>query len=163
MSGSPSMDTQDINVQNVMTANVSWVTPDTTLPEVARRMRAEDIGSVPVVEGDRLVGMVTDRDIVLRAVVDGGDVTAIKARQVMSPGVLYCFADQSVAEVLDDMGGRQVRRLPVVSREKRLVGVVSLGDLSRAAESQSGTALKEISRPAADSRAAASMPRGEEG
>lgn len=143
------MNTRNVTVQNVMTENVCWVTLETPLPEIARRMREEDIGSVPVIEGDRLVGIVTDRDIVLRAVVDGGDLTGVKARQVMSPKVLYCFADQSVAEVLENMGDHQIRRLPVVSREKRLVGFVSLGDLSGAAEAESGTALKEISKPAA--------------
>lgn len=137
-----------MNVEKVMTTRVSWVTPETTLPEIARRMRAEDIGSVPVAENDRLVGMVTDRDIVLRGVADGGDVDRIQARQVMSSQVLYCYEDQPIADVLKNMGDNQVRRLPVVSREKRLVGVVSLGDLSRAAGAKSGSALKEISKPA---------------
>src|SRR5688572_18579354 len=137
-----------MNVEKVMTTHVSWVTPDTPIPEIARRMREEDIGSLPVAENDRLVGMVTDRDIVLRAVAEGGDVDRIPARQVMSPQVLYCFDDQSVADVLKNMGDNQVRRLPVVSRDKRLVGVVSLGDLSRAAGQKAGGALKEISKPA---------------
>ena len=157
------MSSRKVDIQSVMTEAVSWVTPETSIPEIARRMEAEDIGSVPVVEADRLVGMVTDRDIVLRAVANGGDVTGIKARQVMSPGVLYCFSDQSVAEVLDNMGDNQVRRLPVVSREKRLVGFVSLGDLSRAAESQSGTALKEISKPAGAPGVEESTPRHQAG
>lgn len=142
-----------MNVENVMTQHVSWVTPDTTIPEIARRMREEDIGSVPVAENDRLVGMVTDRDIVLRAVAEGGDVERRKAREVMSPQVLYCFADESVAHVLKNMGDNQIRRLPVVNRQKRLVGVVSLGDLSRAAGSKAGGALREISKPSAGSDA----------
>jgi CBS domain-containing protein len=140
-----------MNVEKVMTTQVSWVTPETGIAEIARRMREEDIGSVPVAEDDRLVGMVTDRDIVVRAVADGGDVDRVRAKQVMSSRVLYCFADQSVADVLANMGDNQVRRLPVLNREKRLVGVVSLGDLSRAAGSKSGSALKEISKPAAHS------------
>jgi CBS domain-containing protein len=137
-----------MNVSEVMTTSVSWVGPDFTLPEVARRMRAEDIGSVPVAHNDRLVGMVTDRDIVVRAVADGGEIERLTARQVMSADVLYCYDDQSVASVLKNMGDNQIRRLPVVDRQKRLVGVVSLGDLSRAAEHKAGDALREISKPA---------------
>ncbi|MGH8204240.1 MAG: CBS domain-containing protein [Steroidobacteraceae bacterium] len=137
-----------MNVEKVMTTRVSWVTPDTPVPEIARRMKAEDIGSLPVAENDRLVGMVTDRDIVLRGVAEGGDISRVPARQVMSPEVLYCFDDQPVADVLKNMGDNQVRRLPVMNREKRLVGVVSLGDLSRAAGQKAGGALKEISKPA---------------
>ncbi len=137
-----------MNVAEVMTARVSWVGPDTTLTEIARRMRAEDIGSVPVAQSERLVGMVTDRDIVLRAVADGGDVGRRTAREVMSDGILYCFEDDSVESVLKNMGDNQVRRLPVMSREKRLVGVVSLGDLSRAVERKAADALKDISQPA---------------
>ena len=136
-----------MNVEKVMTTRVSWVTPDTPVPEIARRMKAEDIGSLPVAENDRLVGMVTDRDIVLRGVAEGGDISRVPARQVMSPEVLYCFEDQPVADVLKNMGDNQVRRLPVMNREKRLVGVVSLGDLSRAAGQKAGGALKEISKP----------------
>ena len=122
-----------MNVGQVMTTQVSWVGPDFTLPEIARRMRADDIGSVPVAHNDRLIGMVTDRDIVLRAVADGGEIERVTARQVMSASVLYCYESDNVAAVLKNMGDNQVRRLPVVDRDKRLVGVVSLGDLSRAA------------------------------
>ena len=136
-----------MNVEKVMTTRVNWVTPDTTIPDIARCMRAENIGSLPVAENDRLVGVVTDRDIVLRAVTEGGDIDRVSARQVMSSEVLYCFADEPVADVLKNMGDNQVRRLPVLNRDKRLVGIVSLGDLSRAATVQSGSALKEISEP----------------
>jgi CBS domain-containing protein len=138
-----------MQVGKVMTERVSWVDPDTTIPEIARRMRSEDIGSVPVAENDRLVGMVTDRDIVVRIVAEGGDTETATAKQVMSPNVLYCYEDETVADVLKNMGDNQVRRLPVLNRDKRLVGVVSLGDLSRAAAQRSGGALKAISEPAA--------------
>ena len=138
-----------MQVGKVMTERVSWVEPDTTIPEIARRMRSEDIGSVPVAENDRLVGMVTDRDIVVRIVAEGGDTETATAKQVMSPHILYCYEDETVADVLKNMGDNQIRRLPVLNREKRLVGVVSLGDLSRAASQRSGGALKAISEPAA--------------
>ena len=134
-----------MKVGQLMTTRVSWVGPDYTVAEIARRMRADDIGSVPVAHNDRLVGMVTDRDIVLRAVADGGEIERVTARQVMSASVLYCFEDESVATVLHNMGENQVRRLPVLDRDKRLVGVVSLGDLSRAAQDKAGSALRDIS------------------
>jgi CBS domain-containing protein len=131
-----------------MTPDVSYVEPNTPILEIARKMRDADIGSTPVVEDDRLVGMVTDRDIVVRLVADGSDVGTKTARDAMSPGILYCFADDSVEAVLDNMGDRQIRRLPVVNRDKRLVGVVSLGDLSLTGRNKAtGEALQEISQP----------------
>jgi CBS domain-containing protein len=136
-----------MNVGNVMTRQVTWVTPDAPLREVARRMRSEDIGSVPVAHDDKLIGMVTDRDIVIRGLADEGDCSRLTARDVMSESLLYCFDDETVAAVLENMGENQVRRLPVVDRNKRLVGIVSLGDLSRAAKAKAAGALKEISEP----------------
>jgi CBS domain-containing protein len=137
-----------MKVQDVMTADVSFVGPDNSIQEIARKMRDGDIGSVPVVENDRLVGMVTDRDVVVRAIAEGGDVRTKTARDAMSPGVLYCFSDESVETVLENMGGQQIRRLPVVNRDKRLVGVVSLGDLALSGKRKAaGEALQEISQP----------------
>src|SRR5262245_63430317 len=108
-----------MRVHERMTRKVSWVDPDMRVPEIARRMRDEDIGSVPVAENERLIGIVTDRDIVLRSLADGSDARESTARQVMSPKVLYCFEDDSVEDVLRNMGDNQVRRLPVITREKR--------------------------------------------
>ena len=137
-----------MQIQDVMTADVSYVTPDTPILEIALKMRDADIGSTPVVENERLVGMVTDRDIVVRAIADGGDIRIKTARDAMSPGIFYCFADETIEAVLDNMGDRQIRRLPVVNREKRLVGVVSLGDLSLTGKNKAaGEALLEISQP----------------
>jgi CBS domain-containing protein len=135
-----------MHIRDVMTPDVSFVQPGTAVPEIARLMRETDIGSTPVVENDRLIGMVTDRDIVLRVVAEGRDVSTATARDAMSPGILYCFEDETVEDVLENMGDNRVRRLPVVSREKRLVGVVSLGDLSHAGRA-AGDALQEISQP----------------
>jgi CBS domain-containing protein len=137
-----------MQVKEVMTERVSVVEPDTQIPQIARKMRDEDIGSMPVVENERLVGIVTDRDIVVRAVAEGQDVRTATAREAMSPRILYCFDDQTVDEVLGNMGEQQIRRLPVVDRDKRLVGVVSLGDLAQAAKKKAGEALKEISQAA---------------
>jgi len=132
-----------------MTTDVSFFRPDTPILEIARKMRDADIGSTPVVDGDRLVGMVTDRDIVVRIVAEGADVQTAKARDAMSPGIRYCYDDESVEAVLENMGDQQVRRLPVVNRDKRLVGFISLGDLSLAGRHKAaGEALQEISQPA---------------
>ena len=137
-----------MRIQDVMTAEVSFVRPDTPILEIARKMRDGDIGATPVVEDERLVGMVTDRDVVVRVIADGGDVRTKTARDAMSPGILYCFVDESVEAVLENMGDQQIRRLPVVDREKRLVGVVSLGDLALSGKRKAaGEALQEISQP----------------
>jgi len=137
-----------MRIQDVMTADVSFVRPDTPILEIARKMRDGDIGATPVVEDERLVGMVTDRDVVVRVIAEGGDVRTKTARDAMSPGVLYCFVDESVEAVLENMGDQQIRRLPVVDREKRLVGVVSLGDLALSGKRKAaGEALQEISQP----------------
>jgi CBS domain-containing protein len=138
-----------MKIQEVMTPDVSYVGPDTPILEIARKMRDADIGSTPVVDQDRLIGMVTDRDIVVRVVAEGRPTQTSTARDAMSPGVLYCFDDEPIEDVLEKMGDQQIRRLPVVNRDKRLVGVVSLGDLSLSGKRKAaGEALQEISQPA---------------
>ena len=133
-----------MRIKKVMTPNVTVVSPTTSISEIARKMRDEDIGVTPVVENERLIGVITDRDIVIRVVAAERD--SATARDAMSPKLLYCFDDQSVQEVLANMGANQVRRLPVVNRDKRLVGLVSLGDLAKAAKSEAGKTLDKISR-----------------
>jgi CBS domain-containing protein len=136
-------------VSDVMTTEVKMVRPGTPLTDVAKLMRDEGIGAVPVVENEKLIGMVTDRDIVVRAAAERLDLAQTAARYVMSGGMLYCFSDQSVEEVLDNMGSLQVRRMPVVDRDKRLVGVVSIGDLSMSATpDRTGDSLSRISQHA---------------
>ena len=137
-----------MRIQDVVTAEVSFVRPDTPILEIARKMRDGDIGATPVVEDERLIGMVTDRDVVVRIIAEGGDIRTKTARDAMSPGILYCFVDESVEAVLENMGDQQIRRLPVVDRQKRLVGVVSLGDLALSGKRKAaGEALQEISEP----------------
>jgi CBS domain-containing protein len=137
------------HVRDVMTEQVTIVRPDAPLQDVARIMRDEDIGAVPVADNNTLVGMVTDRDIVVRAVA-AGETDGSTARDVMSPQVRYCMEDQSVDDALRDMGELQVRRLPVVDRDMHVVGIVSLGDLSRKAQpADAGESLKDISKPSA--------------
>jgi CBS domain-containing protein len=136
-----------MEIRDAMTKGVRVARPDAPVIELARRMRDEDIGSIPVAENDRLIGMVTDRDIVTRCVAETVDLSQVRARDVMSPKVLYCFENDSVVDVLANMREQQVRRLPVVNRDKRLVGVVSIGDLSQIEAQSAGTALQGISRP----------------
>lgn len=116
-----------MKVSDAMTRGASTARPDETVREVARRMAAEDIGFMPVGDDDRLVGTITDRDIAIRAVAQGrGPDTAVS--EIMTPDVKYCFDDEDMAHVVQNMGDVQLRRLPVVDRAKRLVGVVSLAD-----------------------------------
>jgi uncharacterized protein (DUF2267 family)/CBS domain-containing protein len=116
-----------MKVAELMSRNVEMTSPDEPLQQVAQRMAADDIGFLPVGDHDRLVGMITDRDIVTRAIAKGLDGQA-KVRDAMTPDVKYCFEDDDIDDVVQNMGDLQVRRLPVVNAEKRLVGVVSLAD-----------------------------------
>ena len=129
-----------MDVRDVMTTEVHVVSPDATFREAARLMREHDIGSLPVHSDDRLVGMVTDRDLVVRGLAEGKGLDE-QVSSVMSEGVKYCFEDQPVEEVAANMSGLQVRRLPVVSREKRLVGFISLANI---ASSRSDTATEDL-------------------
>ena len=135
-----------MKVKEIMTRLVTILPPDAPLSEVASVMRDQDIGSIPIADQEQLLGIVTDRDIVVRAVADGADTRDLTARDVMSTGVRHCSEDQSVEEVLEKMGGEQVRRLPVLDAQRRLVGLVSLGDASQAREQQAGGTLKEIAQ-----------------
>ena len=136
-----------MNVSDAMTRDVQIANPDQTIQEAAKLMASIDAGALPVGDKDRLVGMITDRDIAIRAVADGKGPDT-KVRDVMSKEVRYCFEDETVEAVSRNMGDQQVRRLPVVSRDKRLVGILSLGDVATTRDSShAGQALKGISRP----------------
>ncbi|MCH4563934.1 CBS domain-containing protein [Halomonas sp. EGI 63088] len=119
-----------MNVSEVMHRGVEWCPPDTSLTEIAKLFREKDIGAVPIGENDRLVGMLTDRDIVCRGIVEGKDIASLTARDVMTSDIVYCWEDDSVEDVVHLMEERQVRRLPVINKNKRLVGMLSMGDLS---------------------------------
>lgn len=136
-----------MKVSDVMTREVQVVAPDETLEQAARAMALLDAGILPVGDANRLVGMISDRDIAVRGVAFGKGPTTL-VREVMSGEVKYCFEDQDLAEIGRNMGEQQVRRLPVVNREKRLVGILSLGDIAVAGrEAIAGDALGDISRP----------------
>ena len=119
-----------MKVKDVMSRNCTFVSPQTTLAEAAKIMGDQDIGFVPVAENDKMIGMITDRDIVIRAVAKGAESNS-PVKSAMSPQTYYCFDDQEAEEVCANMADIKVRRLPVVNREKRLVGVVSIGDLAQ--------------------------------
>ena len=136
-----------MRVSDAMSRDVRIANPNQRISEAAKTMTEIDAGVLPVGEDDRLVGMITDRDIAVRAVAEGlGPDTPVS--QVMTADVKYCFEDGDVEEVAENMGDIQVRRLPVVNREKRLVGIVSLGDIACAQDSPAiGRALSGISEP----------------
>jgi CBS domain-containing protein len=137
-----------MKIAECMTQDIEIVTPDQPIQEAARFMLRADAGIMPVSEGDRLVGMVTDRDIAVRAVAEGlGPDTPV--RDVMSGDVLFCFEDDEVEAVALKMSDAQVRRMPVLSREdETLVGIVSLGDISRSEQSEAAAvALDGITDP----------------
>jgi CBS domain-containing protein len=137
-----------MKIRDVMTPHAKCIGPDSTLVEVARQMRELDVGSLPICENDRLAGMVTDRDLVLRGIAEARDPGSTPVRELMSPGIVYIFEEQDVGEAARLMEVKKIRRLPVLNRDKRLVGIVSLGDLAvEAGTALSGEALKEISQP----------------
>jgi CBS domain-containing protein len=144
-----------MEVREAMTTDVIVVTPDQTLQTAAHLMQKHDCGVLPVGENDKLVGMITDRDMAVRAIAQGKGPNT-KVREVMTEEVKYCFDDQDLAEVMKSMGVHQIRRLPVINRGKRLVGVVSLGDIARAngSEWQAGAALRKVARPGGEHRQA---------
>ena len=139
-----------MQVKDVMTHGAECVRPDDTLFDAARKMRDLDVGPLPVCDNDRLAGMLTDRDIVVRCVAEGKDPRVAKVREAMSEGICYCFEDDDVAEAARQMKDRQIRRLVVLNRDKRLAGIVSLGDLAVESgnEKLAGDTLEKVSQPA---------------
>jgi len=136
-----------MKVKQAMTSEVRVASPDQTIREAARLMAELDAGALPVAENDRLVGMITDRDIAVRAVAEGLPADT-PISEIMSHEVLYCFEDQALDDVARNMGQVQVRRLPVVNREKRLVGIVSFADLARSEQPTTvGRAVSHVSEP----------------
>jgi CBS domain-containing protein len=135
-----------MKISECMTQDVRLVAPDDTIERAAQIMGSADTGVLPVSDGQRLVGMITDRDIAIRGIAEGCGPSA-RVRDVMSREVKYCFDDAETDEVLDNMAQIQVRRMPVVDRDKRLVGIISLADLDRDAPRRTGHALRGITEP----------------
>ena len=136
-----------MKVSDAMSRDVQVVSPEQSIRDAARTMASIDAGVLPVGENDRLIGVITDRDITIRAVAEGKAPTT-KVREVMSQEVLYCYDDQDLDEVANNMGDMKVRRMPVVNREKRLVGIISFGDLARNENpGTTGQTISTISEP----------------
>lgn len=134
-------------IDAVMSRKAIYVDPDTSVLDAARMMREQDIGAILVGENDRLVGMVTDRDIAIRGIAEGIDPGTVKVRDVMSERIAYCFADQDEDEAAKMMAEKKIRRLAVLNRDKRLVGLVSLGDIAaNGGHPVAGQTLETIAR-----------------
>ena len=137
-----------MNVKEVMTPNVRIADPDQSIYEIAKLMRDDGFGVMPVGENDRLIGMITDRDICCRAVADKMNPEKTTVRDIMSEEMLYCFEDEDIDDVVDKMAKQQVRRFPVLNSNKRLVGIISLGDIALAAQNKqvAGEAISAVSK-----------------
>ena len=143
-----------MQLKEIMTHGVDVIPPDATVKEAAEKMKKLDVGPMPVCDGERLVGILTDRDITIRAVAEGRDPSMTKVRDVMTPEIVYCFEDQDVKDAAILMEEKQIRRLPILNHNKWLVGIVSLGDLAVGTGDQklAGEALERISEPAEPKR-----------
>jgi CBS domain-containing protein len=140
-----------MQICDMMTRDVKCTRPDASIIDAARTMKQLDIGSLPVCgDDDRLQGMITDRDIVIRAVVDRRDLEETKVQDVMTPDIQFCMEEQPVEHAAKIMRERQIRRLVVLNRDRKLVGIISLGDLAVDTEDHElvGSALEDISQPA---------------
>lgn len=143
-----------MQLKEIMTQGVQVIAPEATVKEAAEKMKQLNIGPLPVCDGERLVGMLTDRDITTRVVAEGRDPTTMKIREMMTPDIVYCFEDQDVHEAARLMEQHQIRRLPIVNHNKWLVGIVSLGDLAVGTGDQklAGEVLEQVSEPATPNR-----------
>jgi len=140
-----------MQIRDVMTQGVATIDPNTSAVEAAAKMRELDVGSLPVCEGGQLEGVLTDRDIVVRLVAEGRNPSSTRIGEIMTSGATYCFDDQTLDEAALMMEAQQIRRLPILNRNKELVGMLSLGDIATRADTidqkLADEALKEISEP----------------
>lgn len=143
-----------MELRDIMTRNVEVVNGNASLKEAAAKMKKLDVGLIPVCDGDRLKGLLTDRDITIRATADGRDPSKTKVNEVMSTDIAYCLEDQAVDEAVILMEARQIRRLPILNQDKQLVGIVSLADIAVHVGDRdlTGETLEEISEPAEPKR-----------
>ena len=139
-----------MKLKDIMTAGVDVLSPDSSLREAAQRMRSLNIGPLPVLDGDRVVGMLTDRDITIRATAEGRDPNTTQVQDVMTREVVCCFEDDDVKVAAKRMSESQIRRVLVMNRDNRLVGIASLGDLAvdSGDEKMVGQILEDVSKPA---------------
>lgn len=138
-----------MQLKEIMTTDVEVIAPESSVTEAARKMRSLDVGALPVCDGRRLLGMITDRDITIRATAEGREPDKTLVRDCMSPELVYAFEDQNEKEAERLMQEKQIRRLPVLTREKQLAGIISLGDLATKTGDvqQVGRTIREVSDP----------------
>lgn len=137
-----------MEISNAMHKHADWASADTPVCEIARIMKKDDIGAVPIGKDDRLVGMITDRDIALRVVAEGRDIHKVTAEEIMSKGIVYCRTAETLEDAIHLMEQKQIRRLPVLDENKRLAGMLSLEDISHAVNRYLGRiAASDIGSP----------------
>jgi len=137
-----------MRVSEIMTTNVECISPDAGMTEIANTMKTLDVGFLAICENDRLIGTITDRDIVIRGIASGKNLDTLKARGIMSDDVFWCYEDDEIKDVAGKMREKNVRRMVLLTRDKRLAGVVSIGDISKVEEKESGKTLKDITEAA---------------
>jgi CBS domain-containing protein len=142
-----------MEIREIMTRQVDVIPPDASVREAAAKMKELDVGAIPVCDGQKLSGLLTDRDITVRAVAEGRDPSAVRVSEVMSSEIAYCFEDETIEQAAKLMESKQIRRLPILDRNKQLAGIISLGDISVRTEASrqkdlAADALQEISEPA---------------
>ncbi len=139
-------------ISEIMTRDVTVVSPQDNIQRAAQMMREWNVGALPVCDGQKLIGMITDRDITIRATAGGRPPEEVRVEEVMTDEVMWCYEDQTVSEVLQQMGDSQIRRIPVVDRDKQLVGMVSLGDIATRHAADTDDTLEDISTPSEPNR-----------
>jgi CBS domain-containing protein len=142
-----------MQIREIMTREVDVIRPDASVRDAALKMKELDVGAIPVCDGQKLAGLVTDRDITVRAVAEGRNPSEVQVAEVMSADIAYCFEDETVEQAANLMESKQIRRLPILDRNKQLAGIISLGDISIRTEGSrqkdlAAEALEEISEPA---------------
>jgi CBS domain-containing protein len=142
-----------MEIREIMTRHVDVIPPDASVRDAASKMKELDVGAIPVCDGQKLSGLVTDRDITVRAVAEGRDPSEVRVSEVMSSEIAYCFEDETIEQAAKLMESKQIRRLPILDRNKQLAGIISLGDISVRTEASrqkdlAADALQEISEPA---------------
>jgi CBS domain-containing protein len=142
-----------MQIREIMTREVDVVPPTASVRDAALKMKELDVGAIPVCDGQKLAGLVTDRDITVRAVAEGRNPSEVRVAEVMSSDIAYCFEDETVEQAANLMESKQIRRLPILDRNKQLTGIISLGDISVRTEGSrqkdlAADALEEISEPA---------------
>jgi CBS domain-containing protein len=134
-----------MDVSKAMHKGVEWRGPETPVAELSKIMREQDIGAIPIGENDRLIGMVTDRDLALRALDSGRDPNTLKARDVMTKEIVYCRTNEDIGDAIRLMEQKKIRRLPVIDENKRMVGMLSLGDAAHAVgQSMAGELVRAV-------------------